>query len=182
MEYLATRTGVCEVGLLGLRFGATLAALCESGQRPPACLVLWDPQMTGRQTLADCRRHLAATRLVAGPAVPERPGCDASDMGGFVLSELLGRQVESIRLAAGARARAPRVVIAAFGSRSQASQAHRDLAAALTSPGGASCAFCAAVRPFWVTASRFDPRNIVERSARALEELAVSSAARGILA
>ena len=179
VEHLMTRTGVREVGLLGLRFGATLAALCESSQRPPACLVLWDPQMTGGQTLAECRRHLAATRLVAGPVSAERSGCDESDMGGFVLSESLGRRIESICLPADARARVPRVVVVQFSSRSRVSPVHWDLCKTLTAPDGASRALCLPVRPFWVTASRFDPRSVVDRSVLALEELAALAAAGG---
>ncbi len=181
-RYVAERTGAEKIGLVGLRFGGTLGVWCGIGDGVLDCLVLWGPQMGGAETIAECRQHLAATRLLAGAVGLNNRGAterNACDMGGFLMSESLQDQIESIRLPGSARAKAKRVVVVQFSHRAEVSRPHGDLCTALTVPEGRGRAFCLPVRPFWVTASRYDPRDLVERTVMALEELDRPDAAGG---
>lgn len=56
IDELKDMAGVGRVSLLGVRFGATLAALAASSRRDIDTLVLWDPVPQGRTYVADLQR------------------------------------------------------------------------------------------------------------------------------
>lgn len=90
---LAERTGVTVVDVVGLRFGATLAAASASTSPLLGDLVLWDPFPTGRSYLRAVR---AFERLSRGQYVPE--AVDGQTASGFVLPPATVRDVEAIDL------------------------------------------------------------------------------------
>ena len=63
-SHLAARSDARSVGLLGIRFGATLAALVPTPEAALPSLILWGPLMSEAACIEEARRHLEATRLV----------------------------------------------------------------------------------------------------------------------
>lgn len=61
IEELKRRSPVSEITLVGVRFGAWLAALYATQQQlaPPAALILWAPFLTGRSFLRELRAYQA---------------------------------------------------------------------------------------------------------------------------
>lgn len=172
-QYLAVRSGVQSVGVLGIRFGATLAALLPTEQAPLPLLVLWGPLLSGDACIEETRRHLDATRLVTASRAGELPDevfarTGGWDMGGFRLTSRFARELKRIVLPEGARARAQRVVLLVFSGRRGVSSEHVELAEKLTTPSGDAHCWTYPARPFWVTASRYDPTELVERTCEAL--------------
>ncbi len=62
VEVLRQKTGLKDVGLIGLRFGATLAAI--AARRDDCFLVLWEPLINGSKYLQQCMRSNLATQLL----------------------------------------------------------------------------------------------------------------------
>lgn len=94
-------TGVTEIALVGLRFGATVAALAVGEGVEAAELVLIAPYATGRA----CLRELAAFHALAAhwfgdpPESAAPPEAGALEASGFVLSPTTVRELGSIDLA-----------------------------------------------------------------------------------
>jgi len=63
VRLLVDATGVAEVGLVGARFGGTLAALAAD-RLDAAALVMWNPVVSGRRYAAELLRAEAAASLV----------------------------------------------------------------------------------------------------------------------
>lgn len=91
--------GVRKVSIVGLRLGATIAALAASRIRP-SCVVLWDPVLEGarhlaemrqlhREVLSDRRRYWQAGRRHPGPA----------ELLGFDFGEGLLAEIERLNVA-----------------------------------------------------------------------------------
>ncbi len=177
-HHLTVRTGADRIGLLGIRFGAALAAMAlwQDGRRP--FLVAWAPLWSGRACLEECRRHLAATRLVAeGPR--SRPTSrsaiadESLDVGGLHLSPEVCERIEST--AVSGNIHSDLVIALHLSGRSAAVEEHAAMCRSLTSKDGTWRALRVASRPFWVTASRYDPRPLVDLTTRALNECGVST-------
>lgn len=92
-EVLAERTGVTVADVVGLRFGATLAAAAAATSPLLGDLVLWDPFPTGRAYLRALR---AFERLSRGQY--EAEAVDGQTASGFVLSPATVREIEAIDL------------------------------------------------------------------------------------
>ncbi len=73
---LQAASGAARVSIVGLRFGATLAALATlRGALRPRQLVLWDPIVLGRTYLAElAAQHQAYMREELGPGWTDRRG------------------------------------------------------------------------------------------------------------
>jgi pimeloyl-ACP methyl ester carboxylesterase len=173
-SHLAARSGVRSVGLLGIRFGATLAALLPTREAPLPLLILWGPLMSGTGCLEESRRHIEATRLVTADTEGVRLEAhsappDGWDMGGFRLSEPFGRELQQICLNQNVRARADRVGVVGFSGRRSVSTDHVRLAERLVTPSGKARCLTYPARPFWVTASRYDPTDLVAQTLEAVE-------------
>ena len=71
-EYLKGKTGIQKVGLLGLRWGATLAALV-SREISPEFLILWEPVIdTERYFFDHLRSNIASQMILEGKVVKNR--------------------------------------------------------------------------------------------------------------
>lgn len=75
-EHLRKTSGISRISLVGLRFGATLAALATArGVLKARHLVLWDPIVEGRAYLAELvAQHEAYMRDEIGPTWTDRRG------------------------------------------------------------------------------------------------------------
>ena len=86
------RSGFKTVGLIGLRLGATLAAIVAAGRDDIAALVLWDPVPSGTAHLQELAA-LHTSMLRRAHVLPRPPGAVASRTGGSADSspqEILG--------------------------------------------------------------------------------------------
>jgi pimeloyl-ACP methyl ester carboxylesterase len=170
INHVRERTKVSQVGLLGVRFGATLAALYD--RAPLSSLVLWAPLASGRECIDQARRHLAATRLLATPGGDVRTTqtpADAEDMGGFYLSCRMRAEMESLCLSNQTFVPEGRVVVGHASSRQAAAPEWQAIASGQAAAGNLLTMFAMGIRPFWMTASRYDPAELVDRTIEALE-------------
>lgn len=97
IDELKDTSGAARVSLVGLRFGATLAALAASRRADIDRLVLWDPVLDGRAYVEDVR-DLHARWLRDRLGV----GVDASapaELLGFPVTEEMHRQLTAAALA-----------------------------------------------------------------------------------
>jgi pimeloyl-ACP methyl ester carboxylesterase len=105
-EHLRRATGIAKITLVGLRFGATLAALAtERGLLRARHLVMWDPIVEGRAYLAELgAQHEAYMRDEIGPTWTDRRGmrADGSPMEalGAPISAALAAELAAIDLGA----------------------------------------------------------------------------------
>ena len=104
-EHLRRTTGIAKISLVGLRFGATLAALATArGVLRARHLVLWDPVVAGRAYLSELgAQHEAYMRDEIGPTWTDRRGMrpDGSPMEalGAPISAALAAELAAIDLA-----------------------------------------------------------------------------------
>lgn len=106
---LRARAGVDRVALVGLRFGATLAAL--AARRVAAdSVVLWAPLVSGRAHV----RALRALRLLTAGRSPPPPLADGGEeIGGYVFATQTLEAIAAIDLLASKDAPAPRALVLA---------------------------------------------------------------------
>jgi pimeloyl-ACP methyl ester carboxylesterase len=103
-DHLRAASGIARITLVGLRFGATLAALAtERGILRARHLVMWDPIVEGRGYLAELgAQHEAYMRDEIGPTWTDRRGMreDGSPMEalGAPISAELAAQLAAIDL------------------------------------------------------------------------------------
>jgi len=187
MRHLSAVTGVDRVGVLGVRFGAALAAMVSVDDGPLPVLVCWAPVWTGRWCLVESLRHLAATRLAADDSggLCDRPAGateDGSiDIGSGWVRPSLRRELEGLELPRDARATAVTVVVRHFSRQSEVVAYHHSVGERLTCPGGEGRVLYVPGRPFWVTASRYDPQPLVEATVETIvgEEIERGSSVSG---
>ena len=123
--------GAAGVTLLGLRFGATLAALAASARDDIERLVLWEPVVEGASYLEDGRaQHLAwGEQYVAWRRLKRDDVADAGDeILGYRVTDAMRRSIAAVDLARVPRT-APRVLVVERTAR------HGALVAALTGKG-----------------------------------------------
>jgi hypothetical protein len=172
--HLSKETGMSRVGVLGVRFGAALAAITPGDEGPLPFLVLWAPLWSGRSCVEECLRHLAATRLVVGGdreaenGFSDTSGTGGLDMGGFVLGPPLRSELEALELPRDAKVTADAVVVVHFSRQVAVPPEHEAMCRRLTSSTGVGRVVDVPARPFWVTASRYDPQPLVDRTIEAL--------------
>lgn len=92
-DVLRRESGVSRTVLVGLRLGATLAALCaQRGRLRAAHVVLWDPVVDGAQYLRELRRaHRAYMDAEFGRTTAAQP--DAAEGPESMLREALGTPI-----------------------------------------------------------------------------------------
>jgi pimeloyl-ACP methyl ester carboxylesterase len=97
VEELKDMSGTAKVSLIGLRFGATLAALTASRRQDIDRIVLWDPVPDGRSYLEDVRdlhdRWLHDRMGTGATADPER-----AELLGFPVTKASREQFQTVTL------------------------------------------------------------------------------------
>jgi pimeloyl-ACP methyl ester carboxylesterase len=96
IEELKDTAGVTRVSLIGLRMGATLAAMAAARRRDIDRLVLWDPALDGRgyiEELTTLQRVWLEDRMGAVPASVGR-----DELIGFVLTDAIRAEFEAATL------------------------------------------------------------------------------------
>jgi pimeloyl-ACP methyl ester carboxylesterase len=128
IDELKDTTGVAQVGLVGLRLGATLAAAVASA-RPDDIerLVLWDPVVDGREYVGELSRAASGTSETDGTL----------EVLGFPLTERMARELGATDLLEVAPALPERTLVIA----SQPLASHRALRGKLTSRAGGPVAY-----------------------------------------
>jgi pimeloyl-ACP methyl ester carboxylesterase len=114
VDALRARAGVMRIGLVGLRFGATLAAEVASRMGGLDALVLWHPFPSGAQFATDSiRQHKAYSMLdPRGFAMKGPPGLFPGEEAlGFHLTVDMLAELKSIDLAHLKKAPSPRVFL-----------------------------------------------------------------------
>jgi uncharacterized protein len=128
VEYLqAELRGKSQVGLMGLRLGATLAALAAARIPGVGRLVLWEPIIDGGRYMQEVLRSNLASQLAAyGRVQCDRKALVASlrdgqtiNVDGYELGRLLYEQVSSIDLRAGIAGFAGAMLILQVGKPEQ---------------------------------------------------------------
>lgn len=103
-EALGQRVGAGPLAVLGLRLGATLAALASPELPALHALVLWDPVVDGSAYLQEARhlQRIMLSRAHALASPPGRPALHADgsveECLGFPLPPLLCQQLEALHL------------------------------------------------------------------------------------
>lgn len=111
VRFLRETAGVTEIVLVGLRLGATFAALAAEAE-PVTRLVLLAPVVTGRAYLREMRlRAQTIGRLPDGSAPPADP--ETLTVGGFRMDAAFQAELSALTLARMATPPAPRVLILA---------------------------------------------------------------------
>jgi pimeloyl-ACP methyl ester carboxylesterase len=128
IDELRDTTGVAQVGLVGLRLGATLAA-AAAARRPDDVdrLVLWDPVVQGQEYAAEL------SRLAPGGA----DGDGTVEVLGFPLTERMAREIRAVDLLE----LVPRLPERTFVVASQRLASHGALRAALEQSRRSGTAF-----------------------------------------
>jgi pimeloyl-ACP methyl ester carboxylesterase len=132
IDELKDIAGVTKVSLVGLRLGATFAALAASRRSDVDRLVLWDPVLDGTSYVAEVQavqRHWLNDRLGTSAHIED----EHAELIGLPLPEALARELGDTRLAATpAFARTP---VALFASQeAPAWRSFQDDLAALHAP------------------------------------------------
>lgn len=116
IELLKRRDGVRRVALVGLRLGASLAALAAMERRDTAGVVLWEPVVDGsayvrelmndQAALSDRRRQLEGERFAS-----QARGSSEREILGFPVTDRLLEALERIDLLAAARPPAREILL-----------------------------------------------------------------------
>jgi hypothetical protein len=182
--FVTGRTGVDSCGALGIRLGATLLAdTVIPGMWEFA--VLWAPALFGATYLADYCRRIAASRLVSDKhssevgSVTHVEGTHV-DIGGYWLSDESRAQLQALSLPRQpcCKARAAIVVSLSAAGRG-ALREHAQVCQDIVWQDGPTRVANVRARPFWVTASRYDPRELVDVTAAYLSDCGVHICLKG---
>lgn len=165
IDMVKARLGVPSVSLLGLRLGATEAALVADARADVVELVLWQPITDGAKYMQELLRVNLTTQLAVDGAVSvDREGLVAEmragrtvNVDGYDIALPFFDETSAVRLAAGPRTFQGRCLIAQV-DRTPAATPSRDLAALQQAYGRAAFV---AVRdePFWKEIKRFYERT-----------------------
>jgi exosortase A-associated hydrolase 2 len=112
VDEMKTLQALPRVSLLGLRLGATLAAVAAAGRRDVERLVLWEPVIDGRSFVeAGLAAHRAWVRDHSGETVPPANPGAVVEMLGFPLTPALRSGLEGLDLLRLAAPPAARVLV-----------------------------------------------------------------------
>jgi pimeloyl-ACP methyl ester carboxylesterase len=121
IDELRTRSGVRDVSLFGVRFGATLAVRAALARRDVSALVLWNPYLSGRMFLREMRMMQTAGAEQAFASEEDRgsspdvrksdPGTKDEEAIGFFLAYPTVVDISEIDLRGKKVAPAPRVML-----------------------------------------------------------------------
>ncbi len=119
LEELKARSNAERVRLVGMRMGATVAALECAGRVDLEGMVLWDPVPSGRQYLEELStRHRDMLRL--SHLVEERDGRSGRELLGHRFGDLLLEELRFLSLLALERKSSERILIVESGRRRRA--------------------------------------------------------------
>ena len=124
IEELKDTSGASKVSLIGLRFGATLAALSASSRQDIDRIVLWDPVSDGRAYLDEVRDlHASWLQDRMGVGVASDPA--RVELLGFPVTEAIQAQLQAVTLTPfpALRAKAVWLLVSEEQTRYQALQA-----------------------------------------------------------
>lgn len=162
VETLKQEAGVASVGLLGLRFGATLAALSADALPGIARLVLWDPLVDGAAYMQEVLlSNLATQSAVHQKILHTRDELVAQmEAGGTVNIEGYGLTHAFYAEASGIKLQSPHAftgpcLIAQIGRASQ--KPKKNLEALSTGYANAELVLCTE-EPFWKEIKPYCPR------------------------
>ena len=112
-DALRAETGLSKVVVIGLRLGATLAALsAQRGLLKAAHVLLWDPVIDGAAHLQELERaHRDYMRAELGDAAPTDSGAPLQEVLGTPLTSELRAELSAIDLAAAMPASAATTVL-----------------------------------------------------------------------
>ncbi len=111
IAWLKTHAGVEEVAVVGLRLGATLAALACEKQPDIHSLVLMAPVLTGRSYIREMKMLSRMLLEPQGITASEEPGGNGFRVGGFLINSETIVAVENIKLSEIQRKPAKRVLV-----------------------------------------------------------------------
>lgn len=165
VDFLKTRRQVASVGLLGLRLGATEAALLGDQRTDISQLVLWSPITDGAKYMQELLRINLATQLaVYGSVTSDRENLVAQmragqtvNIDGYELSLPFYDQLSAVALTRSPRTFAGRCLIVQI-DRSSDAQPARDLDQLRHVYQNATLAIVAE-EPFWKEIKRFYERT-----------------------
>lgn len=161
VTFCKSRTGASRVVLLGLRLGATEAALVADRRDDVSALVLWNPVVDGGRYMQELLRVNLSTQLaVHGKVTADRQALVAAmqagqtvNVDGYDLSLPFFEQVSAIRLTDGPRTFAGPCLIAQT-ERNPAARPARDLLALQAQYRGATIEVVQE-EPFWKEIPQF---------------------------
>ena len=106
VSHLREQTGVERVGLLGVRFGATLAVLASKTVSEIDCLILISPIVDGKSYIEQCLRSNLATQMATyrkiikerEQLIQELTAGEMVNIDGYLLTKTLYEQMQDINL------------------------------------------------------------------------------------
>jgi len=106
VDYLRKRTGVKKIGLLGMRFGGTLAALTCVNVSDIDCLILISPIVDGKSYIEQCLRSNLTTQMATykriikdrEQLVRDLMAGEMVNIDGYLLTKTLYEQIQAINL------------------------------------------------------------------------------------
>ena len=161
IDTVKQRTGAASVNLLGLRFGATLAALAADRREDVASLVLWAPVVNGGRYMQDLLRINLTTQMAVyreirfdRPALVEQMRSGRTvNVDGYELSLRMFDEVSAVDISAGTHAFAGRVYITQI-ERAASAKSSPDLERLRASYARGEFALVQE-EPFWKEIDRF---------------------------
>ena len=154
LQAAARRAPEAELGLLGLRFGAALAAEVAERTRDLGSLILWEPVLRGQDYIAaDLRKKLIKEMMTHGRATQSRrelmerlEGDATIDFDGFPVTSRLYKDLAGLQLD-GPKTYGGRLLIVQVGPRDEVSGGLREFGS--TYAGGRVDLLAARELPFW---------------------------------
>jgi alpha-beta hydrolase superfamily lysophospholipase len=119
VEEVLARSGARNVGLFGVRLGATLAILAAARRTDVECLIPWATVVFGRAYVRELRAHRLARGAGAAEAAPTRSG---EDVAGYFFSEETLSDLSSIDLRTRTNRPAGRALVVQRGERASAEE------------------------------------------------------------
>jgi dienelactone hydrolase len=110
MDALRARAGVSEIGLFGVRFGATLAMQAAPARSDAVAVAVWAPSPSGRAYV----RELRAFRLIqqrSSGAIASTRSVGTHGVAGYAFDEETVRELSAVDMHAATVRPAPRVLI-----------------------------------------------------------------------
>jgi len=156
MALTRERLGVARVALLGLRFGASIAALAAGGEPAAAGLVLWSPVTHGARYLDELIRKKLFARMIhkTGPANKEEILAELASQGrvdfeGNYLGQAMADEMATMDLAATAAGYRGPVLVHCVRNRRESYDEFEALVAAYRQGGAEAELRVAEQTPFW---------------------------------
>jgi len=134
LDMLRERSGCSRLGLIGLRLGASVAALAGAARGDVDSLILWDPVIDGRGYLAELRgMHREMLRYeYVDPQLNLSEADSTEEVLGFALPPPLRSEIEQMDLLSLATAPAERVLMLETEGADSAEGLQGHLAALMT--------------------------------------------------